>query len=479
MSGVNSGSTSLSSSRHGSIGEAVRPLGARANQAQHLQHQEDIAPQPQLDPVATLWMGDLERHMNEAFILKAFETMGHVPTQVRVITKMTTTRMRKSAGYCFVSFDSRQSAEAALAELNGTVIPRTHPVKIFYLNWAHSHAGEKPPEDRVHSLYVGNLPPHINDHALLMFFKERYPSCRGAKVVFDDQGKSRGFGFLRFASQRDQQRCLDEMNQQPGCDSDKLSVSFAYPTKGQGRQPGVRQPQGQHQPRPRRHAPHAGPQAGQPTFNIINLGHGQIPEQLALQLAALNQAGRLGNVVTVGAMPGVDYQPQMMGGPMYPGQPRQMMRQRMAPMPHPWQAQHTQMGSFSVPPSTPSGPSAWSSTWTGAPYQQQALPMQRQSGMVPSQSSNAFSMGELDAALDESPNPQLYDPVTGGFGDVPSSDTQDAVGGDSRFDPSPFGRFDLGGGSGRRQHLATMSSHSYDMAPLGGPSLADDFNPMF
>eukprot|EP00049_Salpingoeca_infusionum_P011254 m.193552 g.193552 ORF g.193552 m.193552 type:complete len:380 (-) comp14881_c0_seq7:999-2138(-) len=288
-----------------------------------------------------------------------------------------------------------------------------------------------------------------------------------------------GFGFLRFASQRDQQRCLDEMNQQPGCDSDKLSVSFAYPTKGQGRQPGVRQPQGQHQPRPRRHAPHAGPQAGQPTFNIINLGHGQIPEQLALQLAALNQAGRLGNVVTVGAMPGVDYQPQMMGGPMYPGQPRQMMRQRMAPMPHPWQAQHTQMGSFSVPPSTPSGPSAWSSTWTGAPYQQQALPMQRQSGMVPSQSSNAFSMGELDAALDESPNPQLYDPVTGGFGDVPSSDTQDAVGGDSRFDPSPFGRFDLGGGSGRRQHLATMSSHSYDMAPLGGPSLADDFNPMF
>ncbi|KAJ1549913.1 hypothetical protein HK405_001936, partial [Cladochytrium tenue] len=116
------------------------------------------------------------------------------------------------AGYCFVDFASHESAVRQLTTVQGSSIPGTN--RIFKLNWA-SGGGlvdtrrDTGPE---FSIFVGDLAQEVNDMVLLNTFQGRYESIRSAKVVTDPiTGMSRGYGFVRFGSEMDQQRAMAEM----------------------------------------------------------------------------------------------------------------------------------------------------------------------------------------------------------------------------------------------------------------------------
>lgn len=44
-----------------------------------------------------------------------------------------------------------------------------------------------------------------------MFFRQRYPNLKTAKVVTDNGGESRGYGFVRFYEEKDQADALRNM----------------------------------------------------------------------------------------------------------------------------------------------------------------------------------------------------------------------------------------------------------------------------
>lgn len=48
-----------------------------------------------------------------------------------------------------------------------------------------------PSSSQMYSLFVGDLTPEVDDGMLYEFFYNRYPSCRGGKVVLDSMGNSK------------------------------------------------------------------------------------------------------------------------------------------------------------------------------------------------------------------------------------------------------------------------------------------------
>lgn len=148
----------------------------------------------------TLWMGDIEPWMDEAFIMDAFKECGFEPKNVKLIIDK---RLNKYKNFCFVNFNNLEEANKALFNLNAKKIPKTD--MFFKLNLTKNNS------ESCKNAYVGNLSPKINDVELFNYFKSKYPSVYYASII-TDKGVSRGYGFVHFANEEEYQQCLTEMD---------------------------------------------------------------------------------------------------------------------------------------------------------------------------------------------------------------------------------------------------------------------------
>lgn len=96
-----------------------------------------------------------------------------------------------------------------------------------------------------YSIFVGDLGPEVNEYVLVSLFQSRFPSCKSAKIMTDPiNGMSRGYGFVRFSEEGDQQRALTEM-QGVYCGNRPMRISTATPkNKNAGGGPGMGMPMG-------------------------------------------------------------------------------------------------------------------------------------------------------------------------------------------------------------------------------------------
>ncbi|CAI9778256.1 unnamed protein product [Fraxinus pennsylvanica] len=179
-----------------------------------------------LEEVRTLWIGDLPYWADESYLHSWFSNTGEV-ISIKVIRNKIT---GQPEGYGFVEFTSHQVAERVLQSYNGTQIPGTELT--FRLNWASFGIGEKRidtgPE---HSIFVGDLAPDVTDYLLQETFRTHYSSVRGAKVVTDpNTGRSKGYGFVKFADENERNRAMTEMNG-VYCSTRPMRISAATPKK--------------------------------------------------------------------------------------------------------------------------------------------------------------------------------------------------------------------------------------------------------
>lgn len=221
------------------------------------------APMPASNEAAkTLWMGEMEGWMDENFIKNVARTVLNEDVQVKVIRD----RNSGNAGYCFVEFATPEAAQKALS-LNGTPVPNS--TRVFKLNWASGGGLVDRRDDRgpEFSIFVGDLGPEVNEFVLVSLFQSRFPSCKSAKIMTDAMtGQSRGYGFVRFSDEQDQQRALVEM-QGVYCGNRPMRISTATPKTRSHQYGGHGQPQAQGGNQMMPAVPgHPGPMWGTPAF---------------------------------------------------------------------------------------------------------------------------------------------------------------------------------------------------------------------
>lgn len=161
------------------------------------------------DEIRSLWIGDLQYWMDENYIFSCFLGAAGEVVSVKVIRNKQT---NLSEGYGFIEFANRAAAERALATYNGTVMPQTE--QAFRLNWATLGAGQRRQDDSPdYTVFVGDLAADVSDVMLQDAFRTHYSSVKGAKVITDHiTGRSKGYGFVRFGDEGEQQRAMTEMN---------------------------------------------------------------------------------------------------------------------------------------------------------------------------------------------------------------------------------------------------------------------------
>mmetsp|Transcript_13132 Transcript_13132/g.33949 ORF Transcript_13132/g.33949 Transcript_13132/m.33949 type:complete len:475 (+) Transcript_13132:171-1595(+) len=154
----------------------------------------------------TLWVGDLQYWMDEAFLTSTFVGLSSEVVSVKVIRNRASWQ---NEGYGFVEFKSSGEADRVLRTYAGQPFPGSD--QSFRLNWAAFGVGKNGCFDD-YSVFVGDLALDVTDFQLQERFRELFPSVRSAKIIIDvATGRSKGYGFVRFGDETERDRALEEM----------------------------------------------------------------------------------------------------------------------------------------------------------------------------------------------------------------------------------------------------------------------------
>uniref|UniRef100_A0A8C9UXZ0 Polyadenylate-binding protein n=1 Tax=Scleropages formosus TaxID=113540 RepID=A0A8C9UXZ0_SCLFO len=155
--------------------------------------------------VGNIFIKNLDKSIDNKALYDTFSAFGNILSCKVVCDE------NGSKGYGFVHFETQEAAERAIEKMNGMLL---NDRKVFVGRFKSRKEREAELGARAKeftNVYIKNFGEDMDDEKLKELFS-KYGTAMSIRVMTDDMGKSRGFGFVSFEKHEDAQRAVDEMN---------------------------------------------------------------------------------------------------------------------------------------------------------------------------------------------------------------------------------------------------------------------------
>ena len=171
--------------------------------------------------IGNVFIKNLDKTIDNKAIYDTFSAFGNI-----LSCKVATDEKGNSKGYGFVHFETEEAANTSIEKVNGMLLngKKVYVGKFIPRKEREKELGEK--AKLFTNVYVKNFSDDYDDEKLKELF-DPYGKITSYKVMTDDEGKSRGFGFVAYETTEAAEAAVEALNGKDLGDGKLLYVARA------------------------------------------------------------------------------------------------------------------------------------------------------------------------------------------------------------------------------------------------------------
>ncbi|XP_048880981.1 polyadenylate-binding protein 1-like isoform X2 [Brienomyrus brachyistius] len=155
--------------------------------------------------VGNIFIKNLDKSIDNMALYDTFSAFGNILSCKVVCDE------NGSKGYGFVNFETQEAAERAIEKMSGMLLNDRKVFVGHYKSRKEREAELGAMAKEFTNVYIKNFGEDMDDEKLREIFGKFGPAL-SIRVMIDESGKSKGFGFVSYERHEDAQKAVDEMN---------------------------------------------------------------------------------------------------------------------------------------------------------------------------------------------------------------------------------------------------------------------------
>ncbi|KAH9484350.1 Polyadenylate-binding protein, cytoplasmic and nuclear [Psilocybe cubensis] len=153
-----------------------------------------------------IFIKNLDELIDNKALHDTFAAFGNV-----LSCKVATDEHGRSKGYGFVHYETGEAADSAIKAVNGMLLNDKKVYVGHHISRKERQSKLDEMKAQFTNLYVKNIDPEMSQEDFEKLFKQ-FGSVTSALISVDEEGKSKGFGFVNFDSHEEAQKAVDTLH---------------------------------------------------------------------------------------------------------------------------------------------------------------------------------------------------------------------------------------------------------------------------